>query len=260
MPGIEVADIESYVGGLTAVRLRWDTRVTNHAFRDGEAAPFQSLLQAGTAVLVDATGVPRVKCNCGNPLAEPSPLDGAEDEALDLGEAAENAEAAWDGLDPAEVVTIGQGDGRVPEITLVDVDTGGLLDRPVGSDGASMQDIGTGDVQLTLTWGSTADLDLAVTEPDGTLISFQGTGPSATGGRLDVDSNVECADDGAVENIFWPPGDGPSGTYLVAVTGFQVDGCGSGEFTLDMTAAGERRTETGTVAEDELVSFELTVP
>ena len=54
-----MADIESYVAGLTAVRLRWDTRVTNHGFSDGEATAFQSLLQAGTAVLVDDTGVPR---------------------------------------------------------------------------------------------------------------------------------------------------------------------------------------------------------
>ncbi len=34
---VEVADIESYVASLTAVRLRWDTRVTNHGFSDGEA-------------------------------------------------------------------------------------------------------------------------------------------------------------------------------------------------------------------------------
>lgn len=258
---VEADGIESYVGGLTAVRLRWDTRVTNHGFRDGEATPFQSLLQAGTAVLVDATGVPRVKCNCGNPLAEPARVDGgSEPEALDLEAVADNPDMAWEGLDPAEAVTIERGDSQVPEITLVDVDTGGLLDRPVGSDGASMQDIGTGDVQLTLTWRSTADLDLAVTEPDGTRISFRAAGPSATGGRLDVDSNVECADDGAVENIFWPPGEGPSGTYHVTVTGFQVDGCGPGDFTLDITAAGEKRTETGTVAQAEVVGFEFAVP
>ncbi len=153
--GIEVSEIESYVATLTAVRLRWDTRVTNHGFSGGEATPFQSLLQAGTAVLVDDTGVPRVKCNCGNPLGEPAPLgDASESEALDIDAAAENPDEAWEGLDPDEAVAIEAGGAAVTEITLVDVDSGGLLDRPVGSDGASKPDIGTGDVQLTLTWGS----------------------------------------------------------------------------------------------------------
>ena len=64
--GISTDEISDYIGGLTAVRLRFDTRVTNHGFRNGEANAFQSLLQAGTAVLVDDQGVPRVKCNCGS--------------------------------------------------------------------------------------------------------------------------------------------------------------------------------------------------
>ncbi|MFF7749349.1 DUF6777 domain-containing protein [Streptomyces sp. NPDC007971] len=49
---------------------RRDTRVTNHGC-DGGATSFQSVLQAGTAVLVDAHGVPRARCICGNPLTPP---------------------------------------------------------------------------------------------------------------------------------------------------------------------------------------------
>jgi hypothetical protein len=264
--GVEVADIESYVAGLTAVRLRWDTRVTNHGFSDGEATPFQSLLQAGTAVLVDDTGVPRVKCNCGNPLGEPTPLgDAGESDALDLEAAAENPDVAWEGLDPTQAVSIEPGGSAVTEITLVDVDTGGLLDRPVGSDGASKPDTGTGDVQLTLTWGSNADLDLAVIEPDGTEIYFNNTGPSATGGQLDVDSNVGCEPDGGVENIFWPSGGVPSGTYTVKVTGYSLTdsggaSCGSGDFSLDITTAGDSRTESGTVSQDEVREYIFQIP
>jgi hypothetical protein len=258
--GIETGDIESYVSGLTAVRLRWDTRVTNHGFRNGEATPFQSLLQAGTAVLVDDTGVPRVKCNCGNPLLAPSGRgDTSESDALDVDGVAENPDAAWDSLDPSQAVTITPG-GTLTEITLVDVDAGGLIERPVGSDGVSKPDIGTGDVQLTLTWASDADLDLAVTEPDGTQIWYSAKGPTATGGQLDVDSNIGCENDGSVENIFWPPGDAPSGTYTVTVTGFSVDGCGGGDFSLDITVAGEVSTETGSVAEDEVRTFTVEVP
>jgi hypothetical protein len=85
-------------------------------------------------------------------------------------------------------------------------------------------------------------------------------GGAATGGQLDVDSNIGCENDGSVENIFWPPGDAPSGTYTVTVTGFSVDGCGGGDFSLDITVAGEVSTETGAVAEDEVRTFTVEVP
>jgi hypothetical protein len=258
--GIEIDEIQSYVDSLTAVRLRWDTRVTNHGFRDGEAYGFQSLLQAGTGVLVDDTGVPRVKCNCGNPLGEPTETDGGGSGDLDLGEVADNPDDAWEKLDPAQAVAIQPGDDTVEDLTLVDVETNGLIERPVGSDGASKRDVGTGDVQFTLTWSSVADLDLAVKEPDGTEIWFGSPGPSATGGELDVDSNVGCADDGAVENVFWPPGEAPSGTYTVLVRGYSVDGCGAGDYTLSSTIGGESTTETGSVGQDAEKSYPFEVP
>jgi hypothetical protein len=260
--GIETADIESYLATLTAVRIRWDTRVTNHGYGDGEATPFQSLLQAGTAVLVDDTGIPRVKCNCGNPLLAPSGLgDTSGSDAMDLDAVAQNPDDAWEGMDPAQAVTITPGAETMDAITLVDVDSGGMLDRPVGSDGASQPDVGFGDVQLTLTWTSDADLDLAVTEPDGTQIWYSDTGPTASGGELDVDSNIGCDNDGSVENIFWPTGQSPpSGTYTVTVTGFQVTDCGDGAYTLDMTVGGTVTTESGTVGEDEVHTFTFDVP
>ena len=71
MLGIDPADIATYVGTLTPMQLRADTRVTNHGFVDGHATSLQSVLQAGTAVLVDDHGRPRVKCGCGNPLLDP---------------------------------------------------------------------------------------------------------------------------------------------------------------------------------------------
>ena len=65
---LEVSDIAAYVAELTPSILKADTRVTNHGFKNGEATPRQSLLRKGTAVLVDRTGAPRVRCYCGNPL------------------------------------------------------------------------------------------------------------------------------------------------------------------------------------------------
>ncbi|MCZ4087544.1 DUF6777 domain-containing protein [Streptomyces antarcticus] len=72
--GIRPAAVPGYLRSLTPVRLRLDTRVTNHGYKDGRAAPYQAVLEAGTAVLVDDRGVPRVRCACGNPLGEPVAL------------------------------------------------------------------------------------------------------------------------------------------------------------------------------------------
>jgi hypothetical protein len=63
--------VARYIRKLKPVTLTRDTRVTNHSFVNGRAVPFQSILQAGTAVLVDKSGRPVARCRCGNPLLEP---------------------------------------------------------------------------------------------------------------------------------------------------------------------------------------------
>jgi hypothetical protein len=65
------AAVARYIRRLRPVTLTQDTRVTNHSFVDGRAVAFQSILQAGTAVLVDEDGKPVARCRCGNPLSEP---------------------------------------------------------------------------------------------------------------------------------------------------------------------------------------------
>lgn len=74
--GIQAADIRGFVGGLEPTVLNVDARVTNHGFKDGKATPRQSVLQAGTAVMVDSEGIPRLRCICGNPLLEPQAVRG----------------------------------------------------------------------------------------------------------------------------------------------------------------------------------------
>lgn len=66
---VEVQQIPSYIRELTPRLLADDFRVTNYQFTNGAALAVQSVLEKGTAVLVDAKGIARVRCACGNPLA-----------------------------------------------------------------------------------------------------------------------------------------------------------------------------------------------
>lgn len=118
---IKPGDIKTYVERLTPVLLTHDTRVTNHGFAAGQAVAFQSVLQAGTAVLVDTHGVPRVRCFCGNPLTSPSALK-LSAESVPTG--------VWEGFDPSQVVTIKKSAEPVEEFTVADVAGGEDLQLP----------------------------------------------------------------------------------------------------------------------------------
>ncbi|MEZ0395400.1 MAG: hypothetical protein ABWK53_03070 [Anaerolineales bacterium] len=81
-----------------------------------------------------------------------------------------------------------------------------------------IQNLRTGDVQITLIWNNTNDLDLWVTDPYGTRI-YYGNRHSSSGGSLDVDANPACnnLNPQPVENIYWPSGGAPLGHYTVEV-------------------------------------------
>ena len=125
--GIEVAEIGSFLESLTPVRLRADTWVTNHGFRDGQATPRQSILQAGTMVLIDDLGVPRVRCKCGNPLLEPR-LPDDRDEVKFVGD-------PWDDFDPKQFLVIQAGAEAVSGFVLLRLEDGRKIARPVGTTG-----------------------------------------------------------------------------------------------------------------------------
>ena len=65
---IEALQIPTYIRELGPRVLVEDLRVTNHQFTGGATVAVQSVLEKGTAILVDAQGVPRVRCASGNPL------------------------------------------------------------------------------------------------------------------------------------------------------------------------------------------------
>ncbi|MGB2940459.1 MAG: DUF6777 domain-containing protein, partial [Candidatus Dormiibacterota bacterium] len=70
--GISTAQIPDFIRQLSPEILSQDVRVTNHGFSNGRATTYQSVFQAGTAVLVNQYGYPVVRCLCGNPLTPPT--------------------------------------------------------------------------------------------------------------------------------------------------------------------------------------------
>jgi hypothetical protein len=175
--GVRVADIDSYVRGLTSVLLRADTRVTNHGFENGAATSVQAVLQAGTAVLVDKFGVPRVKCYCGNPLLEPvqSPQ--------------RYSGPRWQGFEPNVVQVVQPAPVQITVIVVVDVVTGQPFGRPVGTDGGSDENATlpprSGPASTTTTIGSPTTTTLAPTTTT-RAPSTSTTAPTAPRGNADT--------------------------------------------------------------------------
>lgn len=81
--------------------------------------------------------------------------------------------------------------------------------------------VGTGVLQVSLTFDQNTDLDLYLVEPDGEVI-FYGNRYSTNGGILDLDSNPGCWVDGVNnENITYDSESTiESGTYTVRVNNF----------------------------------------
>ncbi|MEQ8461923.1 MAG: MopE-related protein [Sandaracinaceae bacterium] len=77
----------------------------------------------------------------------------------------------------------------------------------------------TGNIQITLAWGTGADLDLYVTDPMGYTISYQNR-QSPSGGHLDQDARGACnrrQADNTVENVYFDSPQPPSGQYVIDV-------------------------------------------
>ncbi|MFD7226990.1 DUF6777 domain-containing protein, partial [Streptomyces sp. NPDC059881] len=119
---IQQPEIPSYLRSLTPARLSWDTRVTNHGYKNGAATSYQAILQSGTAVLVDNRGVPRVRCACGNPLAPAVAVKG--DQKL-TGE-------KWSSFQPANIVAVVPATKPMKTVTMFDRETKGWFERPSG--------------------------------------------------------------------------------------------------------------------------------
>lgn len=147
------------------------------------------------------------------------------------------------------------------------MDAGGQvfdLSSICASDSQTSQPLGTGDIQVTLQWATTDDLDLAVTDPNGDVITYFNR-QVASGGQLDVDANAACSGvtRSPVENIFWPPGGAPQGEFNIEVNLYAACGETSGSipFTLRLLVQGSTQTLSGRVnSQNPTVTFQFSVP
>jgi hypothetical protein len=149
--GIEPSAIADFIGRLTPVLLRVDTRVTNYGYDNGRPVARQAILQAGTAVLVDDRGVPRARCKCGNPLGEPQAVTQSPVYTGDK----------WPGFDPAAAQVTTPAPQPLGTLVLTDPANGEQFERPVGTSGE-------------------ADAPVSTTTPAQTTTPVQTTAPTQT--------------------------------------------------------------------------------
>ncbi|MFF8844297.1 DUF6777 domain-containing protein, partial [Streptomyces sp. NPDC015127] len=117
--------VPGYLRSLTSVQLRSDTRVTMHGYRDGAPTSYQAVLQAGTAVLVDDRGEPKVRCACGNPLSAAVAQKGTP----------EQKGTAWSGYRPQNVVVVNRAPAEVKEFVIFDHEDRDWVRRDSGDHG-----------------------------------------------------------------------------------------------------------------------------
>lgn len=130
---------------------------------------------------------------------------------------------------------------------------------------SSTPTLGTGDIQVTLRWTTTDDLDLAVRDPSGNIVAYYNRSVPS-GGQLDVDANAGCGEQNIspIENIFWPSGGAPQGQFSIEVNLFtRCPGGGGGSipFNLTLLVQGTTRTIEGSVSDQQPVAnFPFSLP
>jgi hypothetical protein len=114
----------------------------------------------------------------------------------------------------------------------------------------------TGDVQISLIWFNTNDLDLHCVDPTGFEIYWKPEHRrSRSGGELDVDRNAGCnrTTPEPVENIYWPRGAAPMGRYRVYLDFYQRCPGAPNEtsYKINVLHGGVRKEFSGTVAKED---------
>lgn len=120
----------------------------------------------------------------------------------------------------------------------------------------------TGDVQVLLSWNNYNDLDLIVTDPYNESVWFKNR-RVPSGGQLEIDMNVEYPDSKMpIENIYWPSGGAPNGTYNVYLLLYkQHENTAENPFKITVKHGDKTDEYTGTVKNEKeaihICSFSL---
>jgi hypothetical protein len=206
--GLRPDQVEPFLGSLTPLTLRTDTAVTNHGFTDGRATPFQAVLQAGTAVLVDAEGLPRVRCYCGNPLGEPDERSWKR-----------YAGTEWAGFSGESVRVITKARGEIRDFVVVALDTKEVVNRPRGTRGDQdrpadrnvAKQVEDHDARVESASGGTAsEASVNSTSPTPSPVTDS---PGASSSVPDPSSSpapTSSSGPGATQGPGWSPGPDPS--------------------------------------------------
>ena len=246
---IPVDEVESFISGLTSIVMAADTRVTDHVLIDGTAEPRQAVLQAGTAVMVDEFGAPRVRCASGSPLAPPEPV---EDSTAYVG-------AAWDTFATGTTAAVLPAPTPVEEFVLTDVGGGPDFIRPVGSSGATDRPLLPGEVLATGTFTSFTGLDPATLTSNTVEIIFRPEGGDVSGSfayTIDV-QGITLESFGDLTGSYDPTTGSITGTGFGTTQAGGISGSGEGSWTATVDPAAG--TIAGVGGDDE-VTFDLTFP
>jgi len=111
----------------------------------------------------------------------------------------------------------------------------------------------TGDVQVLLSWNNYNDLDLICIDPNGEEVWYKNKRVSS-GGFLEIDMNVKPFDSKTpIENIYWPQGGAPNGTYEVYLRFFKQHEANINETPYKITVKYGDKTEefTGTIKKED---------
>lgn len=118
---------------------------------------------------------------------------------------------------------------------------------PYNTTPVALLDVGTGDVQVSVSWDAPSDVDLHVVDPSGEEI-YYGNSSSASGGALDLDANAACNIDSPPvnqENITWETA--PAGDYIVRLDYWDSCGVPETNYIVVVRVEGQRtRTFRGT--------------
>jgi subtilisin family serine protease len=115
----------------------------------------------------------------------------------------------------------------------------------------------TGDVQILLDWNNYNDLDLICIDPTGEKVYFKNRNVSS-GGKLEIDMNVEYPDSKTpIENIFWPTGNAPSGTYNIYLSYFKKHEPDKNEtpYTIKVKNNGKEEKYIGKISKEDKTKY-----